>query len=248
MARGHANRVAVITGAAAGLGQAFARRLAEEGVNIAIADLASPDETEAMVRAAGREVFSQTCDVASPDSVRAFAGAVLDRYGHIDILVNNAGIYPHSSFAEMEYEQWRKVLAVNLDSAFLMCKAFVPGMQERHWGRVVNVASNSVWLAMPMRVHYITSKAAVIGFTRALASEVGQSGVTVNAIAPGLTRTVTAADRLQAAFFEAVVAQQAINRSELPEDLVGTVAFLTSDDAAFITGQTIAIDGGLVRL
>jgi NAD(P)-dependent dehydrogenase (short-subunit alcohol dehydrogenase family) len=248
MGRGHAGKVAVITGAATGLGQAFARRLAEESVNIGIADVTPAHETEAMVNAAGREVFSRTCDVASPESVRMFADAVLERYGHVDILVNNAGIYPRSSFAEIDYDEWRNVLAVNLDSAFLMCKAFVPGMQQRHWGRVVNIASNTFWLASPMRLHYITSKAALIGFSRALATEVGESGVTVNAIAPGLTRTETTTSGLHAAVFDSVAAQQAIKRSELPEDLAGTVAFLTSDDAAFITGQTISVDGGLVRL
>jgi NAD(P)-dependent dehydrogenase (short-subunit alcohol dehydrogenase family) len=248
MGRGHAGKVAVITGAAAGLGQAFARRLAEEGVNVGIADVAPAHETEMMVRALGREVFSGTCDVASPEGVRTFADAVLDRYGHVDILVNNAGIYPRRSFAELDYEQWRKVLAVNLDSAFLMCKAFVPGMQERHWGRVVNIASNTVWLASSMRLHYITSKAALIGFSRALATEVGELGITVNAIAPGLTRTETTTSGLPGSLFDSVAAQQVIKRSEVPEDLVGTVAFLTSDDAAFITGQTISVDGGLVRL
>jgi (S)-1-phenylethanol dehydrogenase len=248
MGRGHAGKVAVVTGGAAGLGQACARRLAEEGTHIAIADLAATDATEALVRAAGGEVFSASCDVASPPSVRAFADAVLERFGRVDILVNNAGIYPRARFADLEYELWRKVLGVNLDSAFLMCKAFVPDMQTRSWGRVVNIASNSFWLPSPMRVHYITSKAALIGFTRALASDLGESGVTVNAIAPGLTRTETAARSLPGEFFESVAAQQAIKRTEVPEDLVGTVAFLTSDDAAFITGQTISVDGGLVRL
>ena len=128
MGRGHAGKVAVITGGAAGIGQAFARRLAEEGVDIVIADIAPADETEALVKAAGRPVLSATCDVASPESVRAFAEVVLERYGHVDILVNNVGIYPLDPFAAVEYEQWRKVLAVNLDAAFLMCKAFVPGM------------------------------------------------------------------------------------------------------------------------
>ncbi len=248
MGRGHAGKVAVITGGAAGIGQAFARRLAEEGVDIAIADIAPAHETEALVKAAGRAVLSATCDVASPESVRAFADVVLERYGHVDILVNNAGIYLLGPFAAIEYDQWRKVLAVNLDAAFVMCKAFVPGMQARHWGRVVNMTSDTCWLPTPMLLPYITSKAGLIGFTRALATEVGESGVTVNAIAPGLTRTATTASGPLVNVFDAVVAQQAIKRLEVPEDLVGTIAFLTSDDAAFITGQTIAVDGGLVRL
>src|SRR5205823_2818695 len=144
-------------------------------------------------KAAGRAVFSKTCDVATMESVRTFADAVLDRYGQVDILVNNAGIYPPIPFAELDYEQWRRVLAINLDSAFLMCKAFVPGMQERHWGRVVNIVSNTFWLPTGRLLPYITSKAGLIGFTRALATELGESGVTVNAIAPGLTRTETTA-------------------------------------------------------
>ena len=247
MGRGHAGKVAVITGGAAGIGQAFARRLAEEGVDIAIADIAPAHETEALVKAAGRAVLSATCDVALPESVRAFADVVLERYDHVDILVNNVGIYPLDPFAVVEYEQWRTVLAVNLDAAFVMCKAFVPGMQARHWGRVVNITSNTFWLPVPM-LPYITSKAGLIGFTRALATELGESGVTVNAIAPGLTRTETILSGPIANLFDGVVADQAIKRPEVPEDLVGTIAFLTSDDAAFITGQTICVDGGRVRL
>ena len=248
MGRGHAGKVAVITGAAAGIGQACARRLAEEGVDIGIADIAPARETEALVTAAGRAVLSMACDVSAAESVRAFADAVVARYGRVDILVNNAGIYPTGAFAELDYAQWRKALAVNLDSAFLLCQAFVPGMQERRWGRIVNIASNTVWLRAPGLLPYITSKAGLIGFTRALASEVGDAGVTVNAVAPGLTRTATTAGGPMGARFDAVAAQQAIQRVEVPEDLVGTVAFLTSDDAAFLTGQTIAVDGGLVRL
>jgi len=248
MGRGHAGKIAVITGAAAGLGQAFARRLAEEGVAIGIADIQPADETEALVKAAGGSVLTQHCDVASPESVQEFAKAILQRYGQVDILVNNAGIFPRSSFTDMDYEQWRRVLAVNLDSAFLMCKAFLPGMQERRWGRIVNIASNTFWLARPALLPYITSKGGLIGFTRALATEVGSSGVTVNAIAPGLTRTARTASGPMAGGFDAVAAEHALKRVETPEDLVGTVAFLTSDDAAFVTGQTIAVDGGLVRL
>jgi NAD(P)-dependent dehydrogenase (short-subunit alcohol dehydrogenase family) len=217
-------------------------------VDIAIADIAPADETEALVKAAGRDVVSVACDVASPANVQAFADVVVERHGHVDILVNNAGIYPLRPFAEIEYDQWRKVLAVNLDSAFLMCKAFVPGMQERHWGRVVNITSDSFWLPTPMLLPYITSKAGQIGFTRALATELGESGITVNAIAPGLTRTETTAGGPLVNAFESVVAQQPIKRLEVPDDLTGTLAFLTSDDAAFVTGQTIAVDGGLVRL
>lgn len=248
MARGHAGKVAVITGAAAGIGQAFARRLAEEGVDIAIADIAAAAETEALVTATGRAVLAHRCDVSSPEGVRAFADAALARFGHVDILVNNAGIYPSVPFAELDFALWRAVMAVNLDGPFLLCQAFVPGMRARGWGRVVNIASDTVWLQAPGLLPYVTSKAGLIGLTRALATEVGVAGVTVNAIAPGLTRTATIADRTPDHVFEAVAAQHTIKRMQTPEDLVGTVAFLTSDDAAFITGQTLMVNGGGIRL
>jgi (S)-1-phenylethanol dehydrogenase len=249
MGKGHKDKVAVITGAATGLGQAYAKRLAEDGVHVAIADLAPGDETAALVRAAGREALAVKCDVSQPDDLMRLAVQVERQFGRCDILVNNAGIYPHLDFDAVTLELWRKVMAVNLDAMFLCAKAFVPGMKRRQWGRIVNLASNTFATPVTGVVHYVASKGGVIGFTRALASELGVHGITVNAIAPSLTRTTgtTVTNARPADRFALVANNQAIKRTEEPEDLVGTMSFLTSDDAAFVTGQTIYVDGGWVR-
>jgi 3-oxoacyl-[acyl-carrier protein] reductase/(S)-1-phenylethanol dehydrogenase len=237
----------VITGAANGIGQAYAERLAADGFDIAVADIGDASATRALVEAQGRRFFSAVVDITSPEGTRQFAADVEASLGPVTALVNNAGIYPWKSFADTDYDLWRKVIGVNLDGTFLMCKAFVPGMQERKYGRVVNVASTSYWLNVPDMTAYIASKGGTVGFTRALASEVGKDGVTVNAIAPGLTNTRSMRD-MDADIFEYLPKQQAIPRVIEPTDLVGVVSFLCSPDCGFVTGQTIVADGGQVRL
>jgi NAD(P)-dependent dehydrogenase (short-subunit alcohol dehydrogenase family) len=254
MGKGHRDKVAVITGAAKGLGQAFAQRLAEDGVHIVIADIEPGDATVKLVEQAGRDALACTCDVTSPEAVAALAAQVDRRFGRCDILVNCAGIYPQQQFEQMTFADWRRVLAINLDGLFLVTSALVPGMRRRGWGRVVNLASSTLGSVVTGFVHYVSSKGGIVGFTRALASELGPHGITVNAISPGLTRTpgtVARAPRAGLATmdeeFAFVANMQAIKRGEVPDDLVGTVSFLTSDDAAFITGQTLNVDGGRVR-
>jgi NAD(P)-dependent dehydrogenase (short-subunit alcohol dehydrogenase family) len=254
MAKGHKDKIAVITGAANGIGQAFAKRLAEDGVHVAVVDIADGAATVNMVEAAGRKAIAMTCDVSSPEAVAALARQVKKQFGRADIVVNCAGVFPQKAFTDMTFADWRKVISTNLDSTFLVSSAFVPGMIERKWGRIVNMASSTLGSVTTGFAHYVASKGGIVGFTRALASDLAAHGITVNAISPGLTRSPGTLARMPRAGFATMedeflsVAQlQAIKRVEAPEDLVGAVSFLTSDDSAFITGQTLNVDGGRVR-
>jgi NAD(P)-dependent dehydrogenase (short-subunit alcohol dehydrogenase family) len=242
-------RVALVTGGAAGIGQAYAQRLAEDGAKVAIADIADAGETIALVEEAGSAGLGVVCDVSSAEQVNDAAMTVFDAFGKVDVLVHNAGIYPIVQFADMSFDDWRRVMSVNLDSMFHVCHEFLPGMRERKWGRVLCIASTTFHAGTPGMSHYVASKGGLIGLVRSLAAEVGTDGVTVNALAPSLVRSkgTTEGPHEELGLFDMVAQAQAIKRTQLPSDLVGALSFLASDEAAFITGQTLVVDGGWVR-
>jgi 3-oxoacyl-[acyl-carrier protein] reductase len=238
----HAGRVAVVTGAAMGLGRAYAKRLVEEGATVLIADLADGTELAAEL---GDRAHAAHCDVSSLDDVVALAAAVAE-LGGADILVHNAAIFPLAPFEDITYEDWRRVLAVNLDSMFLLTQAFLPHMRTQQWGRIVGIASGMVHAGVPGAVHYVASKGGIIGFVRGLCREIGPDGITINAISPGLIRTEGTSTGVhdERNIFELALGGQAIKRTGQPDDLAGALSFLVSDEAGFVTGQTWVVDGG----
>jgi 3-oxoacyl-[acyl-carrier protein] reductase len=240
-------RRCLVTGAAHGLGRRFCVALAREGGLVAGLDLESPAETAAEVEALGGRFVPVIADVTSPESVQAALADLPARLGGLDILVNNAGIYPVVLFADTSYQRWRQVMAVNLDGPFLVTRAVLPALLASTAGRIVNVASAVVWLGPPGMVAYTASKSGLIGFTRSLAAELGPSGVTVNAITPGMIATETAVRTGVTADLDRVVSNQAIPRPQQPDDLISSLLFLVDEASGFVTGSAVNADGGFAK-
>lgn len=213
-----------------------------------IADIAEAGEVIEEVRASGGVIDAVRVDVTSEQETQRMVAKTLERFGRIDVLVNNVGFYHEEPFELISFDEWKKMLSINLDSLFLTTKAVLPAMKEGGFGRIIALSSDTVWLGTPYLVHYITSKMGVIGFVRSLASEVGKYGITVNAITVGLTATQRPpGEKLIGNILEHLLPQQAVHRADEPEDIAEVVAFLASPASSIITGQTLNVDGGMAR-
>jgi NAD(P)-dependent dehydrogenase (short-subunit alcohol dehydrogenase family) len=240
-----AGKVAIVTGASQGIGRAIAEGLAREGARIVVADLRGAEEAAG----AFADGVGLTVDVSKEADVQRMAETVEERCGSIDILVNNAGLYaslPMRSFLEIPLDEWRTVMDVNVASMFLTCRAVVPIMQARGGGKIVNISSGTPFRGVPFLLHYVTSKGAIVAFTRALAKELGKTGVLVNCVAPGFTMSAGVEEHPEVveALQQASVSSRTIQRDQVPEDVVGAVVYLCGPSSSFVTGQTIVIDGG----
>ncbi len=248
-ARPLAGRVAIVTGAGGGLGEGICVGLAAAGAAVIAAGrtFETIDRVASRLAASGCRSLAVEVDVADRASVERMTRRAIREMGGVDILANNAAIYPRRAWTEITEEEWDHVLAVNLKGYFLCARAAFPSMKERGHGRIINLASVTFFGLLPMLLDYVSSKGGIVGFTRALAREVGPDGVTVNAISPGAFPTD--AEKIhpdQEGYNRHILEMQAIKRRGTPEDIGNLVVFLAGDTASFITGQLIAIDGGWV--
>jgi 3-oxoacyl-[acyl-carrier protein] reductase len=242
-------RTVIITGGGKGIGKVYSQEFAKAGARVVAADIdaAAARAVADALAAQGHEALALETDIASEESTKSMAEAVLERFGSIDVLVNNASlmsVLARRSWLEIPVDEWDRVMAVNLRGMFLSCRAVFPAMKARMRGKIVNISSSRVWEGTPNRLHYTTSKAGVIGFTRALSREVGEFGITVNAITPGYTLSETQVASSSGNYLASRVEGRVFERAQVPADLVGAVMFLSSAASDFMTGQTINVDGG----
>lgn len=239
-------RVALVSGAAQGIGKEVALRLGREGARVVAVDLNGAG-AEATAGEIGGEAFGLACDIGDPEAVARLHREIEGKAGKLDVLVNVAAIVPFVPWDQLTFEEWRRVLRVNLDGLFLMCKAGSDLMRKGGYGRILNFASNSIFAGTPNMAHYVASKGGVLSFTRALATELGAHRITVNSIAPGLTDTEGVQQTPHKEAFGFVEMLQAIKGIGKPADIVPAAAFLVSEEAHWITGQCLNVDAGMVR-
>jgi pyridoxal 4-dehydrogenase len=237
-------RVAIVTGAAQGIGRAIADKLRAEGAQLAVVDINKDGADRAAAALAGVAIHA---DISSEADAERIAAETLDRYGKIDILVNAAAIVPFIAWDDVDYAYWRKIISVDLDGAYLVSRAVEKPMRKAGYGRIVLIASNAFYAGTPNMGPYVAAKGGVIGLTRALATELGKYGITANAVAPGITRSegVLASPHVNA--FDFVQALQAIPRHAEPKDIAPAVAFLASEESGWVTGQVLVVDAGHIR-
>ncbi|MDE0796418.1 MAG: 3-oxoacyl-ACP reductase FabG [Alphaproteobacteria bacterium] len=241
-------KVAIVTGGGRGIGVEYSKVLAAEGAKVAVTDIVDTETTVNIIKQAGGDAIGIHCDVTDPDNIKAMVAETVETYGRLDILVNNAALFAdlkQGSFLDIDEAEWDRVMQINTRGVFSCSKAAVPEMKKNGYGKIINIASGTVFKGTPMLLHYVSSKGAQVAFTRALAREVGDHGITVNCIAPGLTMSEKVIEDDQwTAVKDGNTASRAIKREQMPEDLIGALVFFSSQDSDFITGQTLVVDGG----
>ena len=240
------NKVAIVTGGARGIGKTYALAMAKEGANIALVDIIDASRTEEEIRNIGVGALRINTDISKEESCVSMAEKTFSRFGRIDILINNAAAYADLTrcpFFEIKLDEWDKAMDVNVKGTFLCIRAVFPHMKRQGRGKIINVSSNTVHMGMPNFLHYVTSKGAIMAMTKALARELGDYGITVNAVAPGYTMSEVNISKTPLSSKEKLQ-RRSIKRDQYPEDLVGTIIYLSSEDSDFVTGQTMIVDGG----
>ena len=249
MIDGLKDKVVIVTGGAHGIGKAYCNSFANAGARVVVADIDKPG-AEAAANEIGAQALALQVDVSNENATKRMAAQTLERFGRVDVLINNAAVFSvvpmnRGRIETIDPEEWDKLMAVNLRGLFFCCRAVLPAMRAQKSGKIVNITSGTVFAGAPGRIHYVTSKAATIGFTRTLAREVGGDNINVNCLAPGNTLSEENPTEQMIKFRESSVRLRALKRIQMPQDVVGAMLFLASPLSDFMTGQTVNVDGGI---